>query len=140
MKALSIRQPWAWAIMVAGKDIENRDWKPANPGLRFRGRCLVHAALGMTLGEYTAGLSTMHAISEEWPFPEGLTLPPMHELKRGALLGTVEVVDIVDKSFSPWFFGPLGLVLREPRPFKHPIPRKGMLGFFDVPDGILPAD
>ena len=28
MKALSIRQPWAWLILHAGKDIENRDWKP----------------------------------------------------------------------------------------------------------------
>ena len=27
MKALSIRQPWAWAILHAGKDIENRDWR-----------------------------------------------------------------------------------------------------------------
>lgn len=24
--ALSIRQPWAWAILCAGKDIENRSW------------------------------------------------------------------------------------------------------------------
>lgn len=27
MIALSIRQPWAWLIINAGKDIENRDWK-----------------------------------------------------------------------------------------------------------------
>src|SRR5262245_56090936 len=121
MKALSIRQPWPWAIFflppALRKDIENRDWKPANPGLRFRGRCLVHAALGMTLAEYTEARSTISAISK-------VTLPPMHELTRGALLGTVEVVDIVAKSSSPWFFGPLGLVLREPRPFKQPIPIK----------------
>jgi hypothetical protein len=140
VKALSIRQPWAWAIIFAGKDIENRDWKPANPGLRFRGRCLVHASLGMTLAEYENGLATMHAISETHPFPEGATMPPMHELTRGALLGTVDVVDIVAKHSSPWFFGPIGLVLREPRPFKQPIPLKGMLGFFDVPDGILPRE
>lgn len=28
--ALSIRQPWAWAILHAGKDIENRDWHTAS--------------------------------------------------------------------------------------------------------------
>jgi len=27
MKALTVRQPWAWAIVFAGKDIENRTWK-----------------------------------------------------------------------------------------------------------------
>mgnify|MGYP006363525131 CR=1 FL=1 len=32
MKALSIRAPWWWAILYAGKDIENREW-----ATRFRG-------------------------------------------------------------------------------------------------------
>ena len=27
MKALSIRPPWAWAILHAAKDVENRTWK-----------------------------------------------------------------------------------------------------------------
>ena len=26
MKALSLRQPWAWAVVHAGKSIENRRW------------------------------------------------------------------------------------------------------------------
>jgi hypothetical protein len=45
MKALSIRQPWAWLILHAGKDIENRDRKPRNPALHFRGSFLIHAGL-----------------------------------------------------------------------------------------------
>ena len=47
MKALSIRQPWAWLIIKGHKDIENRSWPTA-----FRGRVLVHAAKGMTTSEY----------------------------------------------------------------------------------------
>ena len=39
MKALSIRQPWAWAIIHAGKDVENRPW-----GTRYRGPLLIHAS------------------------------------------------------------------------------------------------
>jgi hypothetical protein len=46
MRALSIRQPWAWAILHAGKDIENRDWKPGNPARRFRGSFLIHGRDG----------------------------------------------------------------------------------------------
>ncbi|WP_206002040.1 ASCH domain-containing protein [Paraburkholderia aromaticivorans] len=38
MKALSIRQPWAWLIVKGHKDIENRTWST-----RFRGRVLIHA-------------------------------------------------------------------------------------------------
>lgn len=34
--ALSVRQPWAWAIIFAGKDIENRSWQAVNHGLNQR--------------------------------------------------------------------------------------------------------
>lgn len=50
--ALSVRQPWAWAIIYAGKDIENRSWQAVNHGLRQRGRIAIHAAKGMTRDEY----------------------------------------------------------------------------------------
>jgi hypothetical protein len=47
MKALSIRQPWAWLIVNGYKDIENRSW-----ATKFRGPVLIHAAKGMTGAEY----------------------------------------------------------------------------------------
>lgn len=138
MKALSIRQPWAWAILHAGKDIENRDWTPRNPGLRFRGPFLIHAAQGMTHDEYEDCLDTFHAISITSPFPSGLTLPAFNELPRGGIVGSATVTDIVEASDSPWFFGTVGLVLSGVRalPFA---PLKGQLGFFDVPDSFWKA-
>jgi hypothetical protein len=45
--ALSIRQPWASLILLAGKDIENRTWET-----RLRGPILIHAAISMTKREY----------------------------------------------------------------------------------------
>lgn len=47
MKALSIRQPWAWAILHTGKSVENRDWYT-----EYRGRVLLHASKGCTRAEY----------------------------------------------------------------------------------------
>jgi hypothetical protein len=43
LPAISIRQPWAWAILYAGKDIENRSWILAklfmhNPNLLHTGK------------------------------------------------------------------------------------------------------
>ena len=38
MKCLTICQPWAWAIVAAGKDVENRT-RPT----RYRGPLLIHA-------------------------------------------------------------------------------------------------
>jgi hypothetical protein len=39
-RVLSIHPEWAWAIMFAGKDVENRDWPTTN-----RGRLLIHASM-----------------------------------------------------------------------------------------------
>lgn len=135
MKALSIRQPWAWAILHAGKDIENRTWRTP-----VRGRILVHAAKSMTAAEWGSALGFMHDISIAKPFPAGLALPTMSGLARGALVGTVEIADCVDdmrEARSPWFTGDYGFVLRNPVAFDAPIPCRGALGFFDVPDHLI---
>lgn len=125
--AISIRQPWAWLILHAGKDIENRSWPT-----RLRGRVLIHAAKGMTRAEYEDALMTAKMVSCTRPFPEGTMLPAFNELPRGGIVGSVEIVDCVSDSISPWFFGSYGFVLRapEPLPFR---PLKGELGFFRVP-------
>jgi hypothetical protein len=39
VNALIIRQPWAWAVVYAGKDVENRTWQTS-----YRGPLLIHAA------------------------------------------------------------------------------------------------
>jgi hypothetical protein len=133
MKALSIRQPWAWAILHAGKDIENRSWKPGHPDRRFRGPFLIHSGLGMTKGEYQefVYLTDQGGI----PLPPGITVPHFDALQRGGIVGRAFVVEVALSHPSPWFFGPIGLVLAHvhPTPF---IPLKGALGFFDVPDDI----
>lgn len=122
--ALSIRQPWAWLILNAGKDIENRGWST-----RFRGRILVHAAKGMTRDEYVEAIR--FAMDHCNVAPQ--KLPLFADLQRGGIVGSVEIVDCVSQSESPWFVGTHGFVLRNPevQPFR---PYKGQLGFFDVKD------
>lgn len=126
MKALSIRQPWAWLIINGGKNIENRTWPT-----KFRGQVLVHAAKGMTRAEYDdASLRVAMAIDSK------IQIPAFEVLERGGIIGSVEVVDCVQQSESPWFMGPHGFVLwnRKPLPFR---PLKGALGFFNVPDEVM---
>jgi hypothetical protein len=117
-KALSIRQPWAWLIVNGHKDIENRQWKTHQ-----RGRIAVHASKGMTRDEY--------AIADVLAEEQGVTLPAFEDLERGGIVGTVEIVDCVDRDASPWFFGDYGFVLKNPRlvPFQ---PMSGRLNFFNV--------
>jgi hypothetical protein len=122
MKALSIRQPWAWLIVNGQKDIENRTW-----ATNFRGPVQIHAAKGMTLDDYLA----CEIFCADIP---GVRLPAFEELQRGGIVGHAEIVDCVTKSDSPWFVGPVGFVLANPRP--RPFrPCKGALGFFEVERG-----
>lgn len=121
--ALSIRQPWAYAIAAGWKDIENRDWRNPNPGLKFRGPIALHASSGMTQDEYYGATSTFRHC--------GYESPPPHELVRGAIIGTAEIVDVVRQSESPWFFGRIGLVIAKARLLPDPIPCSGALGFFE---------
>lgn len=107
VKALSIRQPWAWLILNAGKDIENRNWPT-----RFRGRVLIHASQGMTRDEYSAAFDTLDFIDTTGR----IAIPGYEELQRGGIVGEVEIVDCVTHSDSPWFEGEYGFVLRNAKP------------------------
>jgi hypothetical protein len=120
--ALSVRQPWAWAIIHAGKDIENRSWQRVPKSWREkRGRVAIHAARGMTRREYEDARRFMVRL--------GVEVPLAHQLPRGGIIGSVEVAGLVERSDSPWFTGPLGLVLRDPRPCEF-VPAMGRLGYF----------
>lgn len=126
MMALSIRQPWAWLILNAGKDIENRDWPT-----RFRGRFLIHASKGMTRDEYE------NATDPLWhKGGPTIDIPSFEDLQRGGIIGSVELIDCVTHSDSPWFNGLHGFVLRDPKPMPF-IPYRGQLGFFAVPDDVI---
>ena len=117
-KAISIRQPWAWAIISAGKDIENRRW-PTN----FRGPVCIHAAKGCTEVEFNSAATLIG-------WDKMLPGVAPRDYQRGGIIGVAEIVDCVRTHPSPWFFGPYGFVLSNVRPVAF-IPVKGALGFFD---------
>lgn len=124
MKAITVRQPWAHAIIHLGKDIENRSWPT-----RLRGRVAIHAAGAVNAAEHRFAERFIHGINP--------CLSVKHRCSEvlGAIIGTVEIVDCVTSSESPWFMGSHGFVLRNPIAV-HPIACKGMLGFWQVPDDI----
>lgn len=127
MKALSVRAPWWLAILDGGKDIENRDWHTNQ-----RGRILLHAGKWFNESEIMQDLRTIQKIlGLEEPDKE---MPKLFKPFGGCLVGTVEIVDCVSESDSPWFFGKYGFVLANPIALPSPIPYKGQLGFFEVPE------
>jgi len=113
MKAISIRQPYAYLIVNGHKDIENRNWKT-----KLRGRVLVHASQKID--------------------DEAVKLYGLEDVyfNTGCIVGSVEITDCVTESESRWFIGKYGFVLKHPEkitPFKY----KGQLNFFNVKENVL---
>lgn len=128
IKVLSIRQPWAWLILNAGKDLENRKWKT-----KFRGRFLIHAAKGMTKKEYEECKLWVIANIEYGLDLVRNKLPCYEQFERGGIVGEATIIDCIDIENGAlgrrWFMGPYAFVLKDIKklPFK---PMKGMLGLF----------
>lgn len=127
-KALSIRQPWAWAILHAGKDIENRSW-----ATKFRGPVCIHTSLFIPQQEDVDDFNEV--LFRAWPQEADRERilkfgDEARAMPRGGIIGVAEIIDCVEASESPWFMGSYGFVLRgvQAVPF---IPVKGALQFFD---------
>lgn len=133
MKAISIRQPWTWAILRLGQDVENR---PRNIAGDYRGPLVIHASK-----------KPLPVMDESRDFILHLTgrLPlAEHPSQLGAALGVVDLVYVhhaldCGRACSPWAMGDQHhLVLTNPRIFAEPIPYRGALGLWDFPDELLP--
>lgn len=118
-KALTVRQPWAHLIMAGLKTIENRTWQT-----NYRGVLYIHA--GSRMHETPlAEINRRHKLNIE-----------INQLQFGAIIGRVELVDIVSRSDNPYFTGPYGWILENPEALE-PIPLRGKMGLFDLPAGTI---
>ena len=122
MRALSIRQPWAWLIVNGHKDIENRTWPT-----RYRGPVLIHASKTMTGQEYQSAIYSVWCIDKQLAD----RMPQRKGFEQGGIVGQAEIAGCVQDSDSDWFNGPYGFVLRNVRALPF-VPWKGELGFFEV--------
>lgn len=124
MRAISVRQPWAWLIVNGHKPIENRDWR-----CDYRGPLVIHASKRMSQEQLDDYMHVQHK------FP-AIKMPPLREMPIGGIVGQANLVDCVTHSDSPWFMGEYGWVLAEPRCAKfHGF--SGKLGLFPVHSNLV---
>lgn len=125
MKALSVKQPWAWLICTGYKDVENRTFDAPRCG-----RIYIHAGKNVDdegaiwLWENKERLGIQGCMTE-WT-------EICNTWKQGAIIGEVDIAYVTMHSKSLWFSGPIGYVLENPVLYEKPIPMKGRLGFWEV--------
>lgn len=137
MRAISLWQPWCWAILCLGKDVENRTWST-----RHRGPLVLHAAQRrptiaecesfLALAQSCVGTDELSARLFDLPNGHRRPIQALRSLPRGGVVGRVEVVGCTKFAESPWAFSDqYQWLIRNPQrlPF---VPVKGQRGFFNV--------
>jgi hypothetical protein len=132
MKAITVRQPWAWAIAHAGKEVENRGRR--DPWHTVTGqRIAIHAGKGYDEDDLYDVAGLMGPVS--WEDTEYLDV-------RGAIVATALLTGVhhsrqCRNRCSRWAQpGQWHLELAEVKPLLHPLPARGALGLW-APDQDL---
>jgi hypothetical protein len=100
MKAISLRAPWWWFVLYAGKRIENRAgarWARES----YRGSVLLHASAWFDVGE----VATAWRAVRDTGLLDGITAPPVNlrefaQHRRGGIVGRATLTDIVQSGFD----------------------------------------
>lgn len=137
MRALTVQQPWAWAIIHGGKLVENRtaNWS-------YRGPLAIHAGLRDSDRGWNNELIHDAYIAADYPV-----------LDLGAILGVVDLVDVHPDAgcCRPWGESAYTeggdrerravthLVLENPRALAEPIECKGALGLWTPRPDVVEA-
>ena len=161
IRALTVRQPYASAIIWGGKGVDNRSRNIAGS---YRGPVAIHAGLknDTAAWERLGDAMRWHRPDSRWnqlaaffqctlPLPDGWQSEepleswpsPQLYVDYGAIIGVVNLVDVHEPGKN-WQDGETGrcsdwaepdmchLILENPRPLAEPIPWKGRQGLWKL--------
>jgi hypothetical protein len=134
VKAITVHQPWAWAIAFGGKDVENRR-RTLGP---YTGRLALHAgALWSSVG------AADPRVAQAWLDRHGVAFPDEALVPAGVVFAVVDLVGthVVERGCctSPWadthyanrLIG-AHLELANPRVLERPVAARGQLGLWNL--------
>ena len=135
MKALSLAQPWATLVLLGAKRYETRSWQTPH-----RGPLAIHAA-----ATFPPAARVLCRLPPYRGVLEAAGLGDWRRLPRGVLLGTVQLLAILpvellpplspeEEAFGDYRPGRWAWELAAPTLLAAPLPCRGRLNVFDVPD------
>jgi activating signal cointegrator 1 len=132
VRALSLTQPWATAIIIGVKQIETRSWYTSHR------RCIaIHAAKGFPgwAKEFAATEHTLGRLPGRFPRGAIIGLATIQDVRRTeALRGSISALE---RLYGDYDAGRWGWVLTDIRALPEPITCKGALGLWAVPQEIM---
>lgn len=131
MKALTLTQPWATLVALGHKRVETRSWRH-----HFLGTIAIHAAKGFP--KQAREFAEMeHSIGR---IPGPIPLSAIVAVARLAGYGQTEEVEPtvsgLERHLGDFSWGRWAWFLEDVRALPEPIPCRGALGLWTVPDEI----
>ena len=130
-RALTVRQPWAWAIASGVKDVENRGWSTTH-----RGWLAVHAAA--TPADAREGARCVQLLAAA-----GVAAPAEAQLARSAVVAVVYVHDVLppQQAVASAWAQPrcFHWLLRDARALKTPVPCSGQIQLWELSSEVSAA-
>lgn len=133
-RALSVRQPWAWALLYGGKTVENR-----NRNTRYRGRLWIHASKRENRNDVE---EAVRLVAQSWKCSDHQAMEHYRKHgQRGAILGSVTLKDCrrfdeLDRGdplrTNRWANGPWLWLVTDPVA-RAPWPTPGQCGLWKPP-------
>lgn len=140
MVGLTLRHPWAWAICYAGKNCENRTWKPHPNRLRPGQWFGLHGGGYPREERWNEALADLAALQNLGLVSRALNLKDVIVEGICAVLqyeGTVHQTQGGPIRNSPWFAGPVAWTWSRMIVLPEPVPSRGAQGLWDVPQDVL---
>lgn len=129
MYALTLWQPWCYAMVHLGKRVENRPWHP--PRWLIGQRIALHAGATLHADSFEA---LLHLLPEDLD-PKALPIKAVCATAR--LMRVVTSPDDLPDDQRQWFVGEYGWVLDELVAFGAPVPCRGFQKLWRLPDDVL---
>ena len=130
-RALTVRQPWAFAIAAGAKDVENRSWSSSH-----RGWLAIHASSTLADAGEDAHCAQLLVAA-------GVAPPATTQLARSAVVAVVFVRDILPPEQpldSDWAQrGCFHWLLRDARPLALPVPCAGQKNIWALSGEVIAA-
>ena len=131
MKALSLTQPWATAIARGVKTVETRSWST-----RFRGQIAIHASKGFPADarDFASVEHTLGRLPSSVPLGAIIAVATIVNVVQ-----TEEIesqVDEIERLYGDFSRGRFGWILEDVIALPKPIPCRGALSLWDVPEEV----
>ncbi len=142
MKALSLTQPWATLVAIGAKRIETRSWSTS-----YRGEIAIHAAKGFPRwAKDTMDEEPFRSVLSGYDITSGNET--QGNLPRGAIVAVADILSVLatddpalkltpkESAFGDYTPGRFAWLLVYIRQLDEPIPCRGALGLWTVPEDV----